>query len=175
MTEGLNDAISYIILTLVILIFLIIFAIYFKGCGTKNPINDNIISAKNTDLKAEATLLNLLRTEINGKTVSDMFIENYALLESQFKPGLSTTITGKDVNVLKNSKDYEDIEKLLKEIADKTEDGKKVQLSVNYPDYPNLLYGNYYGQNSVTDTSVYVSIPLPDGKIFFVHYTIFTG
>ena len=175
MTEGLNDAISYIILTLVILIFLVVFAIYFKGCGTKNPINDNLISAKNTDLKAEATLMNLLRTEINDKTVSDMFIGNYAVLELQFQPSLSTTLTGKDVNVLKNLKDYEDIENLLKEIADKTEDGKKVQLSVNYPDYPNLLYGDYYSPDSVTDTSVYVSLPLPDGKIFFVHYTVFTG
>lgn len=62
MTEGLNDGVSYIILTLVILIFLIIFAIYFKGCGTKNPINDNLLSAKNTNLKTEATLMNLLRT-----------------------------------------------------------------------------------------------------------------
>ncbi len=115
MTEGLNDAISYIILTLVILIFLVIFVIYFKGCGTKNPINDNLLSAKNVDLKTEATLMNLLRTPMAEGSI----------------------ITVGDGIVFWASKDYPNaaIKSFVKDVLDKTYDKSKCTSTASSPGY----------------------------------------
>lgn len=94
---ALPDLFSALMWGLVVLIFVVLFGISFKGCGDDKPMEDRLVSAANYHVEANLLLLNYLRSPIGGALNNADLILAWSNLDSSAaaaKDGWKSKIIG---------------------------------------------------------------------------------
>lgn len=75
LADAITQAAAYSVFVIIIIIFLLLFGISFKGCTSK-VVEQKISSDKNYELQYSTELINILRYEpIEGEAIADMIVK----------------------------------------------------------------------------------------------------